>query len=443
MPSSMNHSMGGDVLTKLRRKFIAINMGLAALVLIIAFSVVCIIDQQNEETRVFNALSETVAHNPSPMDEEAMGKGDGAGRGRGQIGPRFKDGTFSPDFPIALYSYDGTTALLLTQSSVYVAEEALPDALTAVLNSSKDTGTIGSLDLLFAKHSYDGYILIAFADGSIIRGWIPLAFGLGAAGIGALIVLFLLNLLFSRWALKPVETAWRQQQTFVADASHELKTPLTVILANNAILRSQPEATIQSQDHWIESTRLEAERMSELIATMLDSARSPQSIRAESVQDLTSVDFSRVVTGEVLTFESVAFERGLSLESNLEANLFVQGDEKGLQRVVSILLDNACKYAESDGNVSVSLKRCDDEARLSVSNSGEPIADEDLPHLFDRFYRTDKARTRSADETAGGWGLGLSIAKETVEAYGGSITVVSSSEEPTTFTVSIPLAQKR
>ena len=135
---------------------------------------------------------------------------------------------------------------------------------------------------------------MAFADGSAADGWRSLALVLTAVGLGALGLLFLLNLVFSRWALRPVQQAWAQQQQFIADASHELKTPLTVILANTSILRAHPERSVASQSQWIESTQSEAERMQELVRDMLDLAR-PE--HAETVREHARVDLTDLVEG--------------------------------------------------------------------------------------------------------------------------------------------------
>jgi signal transduction histidine kinase len=259
-------------------------------------------------------------------------------------------------------------------------------------------------------------------------------------GVAALGVLFLLNLQLSTWALGPVQRAWSQQQQFIADASHELKTPLTVILANNAILRQRGRETVASQGQWIESTQMEAERMQALVTDMLDLAR-PAAI-ASAEQPAPALDFSRLVEGEALTFEAVAFERNLVWKAAVAEGVSVRGNASRLQRLVAVLLDNACKYTDEGGTVEVALRTEGAEAVLSVRNSGEPIAKEDLPHLFDRFYRADKARTQAGAQAAApeGYGLGLAIAADIAQAHKGALTVSSTAEEGTVFTLRLPLA---
>ena len=213
----------------------------------------------------------------------------------------------------------------------------------------------------------------------------------------------------------------------------ELKTPLSVIRANDSLIMADPTATVASQMQWIESTETEATIMQDLVNDMLFLAKS-ENTQSEVVK--TVVNFSTVVQGSELQFESVAFERGVLIESSIAEGIQVMGEEKSLNRLVGTLMDNACKYAKDGGKVNVKLKRMASQCVLSVTNTGEPIPAEDLPRVFDRFYRSDKARTREQ----GGFGLGLAIAKSIVEEHRGSIEVASSRDEGTTFTVTLPLA---
>ena len=171
-----------------------------------------------------------------------------------------------------------------------------------------------------------------------------------------------------------------------------------------------------------------------LLAKMDESSASGQPSRTPP---FASVDLSTLVEGELLQLESMAFDRGVDLEESVESNLFVQGSQPQLARLVATLADNACKYAAVSSKVTVRLVAKGRFARLSVHNDGSFVSQEDLPHLFDRFYRADKARTGDAS----GHGLGLSIARAIAEEHGGTITADSSPESGTTFTVRLPLDQ--
>lgn len=250
----------------------------------------------------------------------------------------------------------------------------------------------------------------------------------------AMVLFFFLSLFLSRWALKPVKTAWQQQNQFIADASHELKTPLTVILANLQILSAHKDSTIKSQEKWLENTREEAKRMKKLVEGLLFLARSDAGVLTETTPHQ-MLDFSDSVLNCVLLFESVAFEQKVKLTSSISPDISLSGSEAQLKQLVLILLDNACKYAGKNGAVNLELKKSPHNACLTVQNTGDPIPLEEQKHIFERFYRTDKSRVRKE----AGYGLGLSIARTIVEHHKGKIIVSSNSEEGTIFTVSLPL----
>ncbi len=297
------------------------------------------------------------------------------------------------------------------------------DASNADANSSaSDTEASASAS------SADETIYLAFADKSSASGWKSLAITLAGVGLVTLFVFFFISLLFVQWALKPVEESWRKQRQFVADASHELKTPLTVMLANAAILQRHPERTVASQSQWVESIETEAKNMQNLVGDMLFLASADDLTRARSFEP---VDLSNLVERNLLQFESVAFERDIVVESKLTEGICIAGSELRLERLISTLLANAYKYAGAHGTVTVTLTRDARRIVLSVGNSGSPISAEDLPHIFDRFYRSDKARVRDG----GGYGLGLAIAREVAEEHGGEIRARSTEVLGTVFTV--------
>ena len=486
------------MLRQLRTKFIALNMALAALVLAASFATICYADYRADiddvRNRLMGATSRSL-HEPQLIpDAEPFHRGeapredgenaadagnteDGGNRADDEeasdveagetpiedgsapaptqdIGAGTSDPGFAPpriggpgtaeeaSLPVAVYYIADRTVMQLTdRSGATVPEALLVHAIPEVVSAEAPWGYLPDVGLYFAKHEAGPDLMVAFADGSAADGWRSLALVLTAVGLGALGLLFLLNLVFSRWALRPVQQAWAQQQQFIADASHELKTPLTVILANNAILRQRGGDTIASQ--------MEAERMQGLVTDMLDLARPAPEGAQTSEGPAAVVDLSRLVEGEALTFEAVAFERELMWECAIDKGITVRGNATRLQRAVAVLLDNACKYTNAGGTVTVTLRAHAGEAVLSVRNSGEPIDEADLPHLFDRFYRADAARTHNAADAennggepgaeTGGYGLGLAIARDIAQAHKGTIAVTSTAQEGTTFTLRLPL----
>ena len=347
--------------------------------------------------------------------------------------------------PSVAYQLDEAGTILKTQDRDLTIDDAAAQALISKIFDSAEHWEKRNDGSLFtygydkeyalrylASQRKDGARYIVFADISYeqaeARSFVLISLGVFT---GAMLLFLLLSHYLAIWALAPAEKAWEQQNRFVADASHELKTPLTVILANLDILSSHPDSTIREQRQWIRNTREEAERMRDLIQDLLFLAKSD----ANALPVLTAeVDMTDCAEDRALNFEAVAFENDVTLDTEIENGLKVTGSESQLKQLLTILLDNAVKYTGPKGRVLMKAFRKQDKVIISVNNTGEPISAEDLPHIFERFYRPDKSRAR-AD---GGCGLGLSIAENIVQQHNGTITCTSSREEGTTFRVELP-----
>ncbi|SHI68038.1 sensor histidine kinase [Lutispora thermophila] len=237
--------------------------------------------------------------------------------------------------------------------------------------------------------------------------------------IGALSFLVFLGISIelSKWAVKPVELAWKQQRQFVADASHELKTPLTVIITN-AELAQCPEYDEESKQKFLGSILTMSRQMRGLIEQMLELARADN---YDFIRNTEVVDFSKLVSDAILPFEPVFFERGLNLTTKIDENIKVKGSKDQLCQVLDVLLDNAQKYSKEAGTTWVTLKRLGrGRCLLVVANEGDSIPPEETKNIFKRFYRIDKARSRTCS-----FGLGLSIAETVVTQHRGKIWVES------------------
>lgn len=249
-------------------------------------------------------------------------------------------------------------------------------------------------------------------------------------GFVALCGFFLVSVLLSRWALRPVERAWNNQKQFAADASHELKTPLTVILANMEILKANKNQTIDERMDWVDNTEAEARRMKNLANNLLFLAKNGD-MKKPVISE--KVNLSDVVMKASLAFEPVAFENKVSIDTFIESDIFVGGDQEQMRQLINILLDNAVKYSFENTTIKIFLKEAAGKAVLEVNDTGVVIAKEDLTNIFERFYRTDESR---AEE---GYGLGLSIANNIVDRHRGIITATSDEADGTTFAVSLPV----
>lgn len=236
-------------------------------------------------------------------------------------------------------------------------------------------------------------------------------------GCAGLIVVFFVSFLLANWAIKPIEIAWNRQKQFIADASHGLKTPLTVIATNTDLVLSTPNELIRDQERWLRYIKSETARMSKLVNELLYIAKSDAN---EIKMDMSEFDISNTVSGICLIFEPMAFEARRELVSDISPKMKFFGDEDRIKQLVAILIDNAIKYSLPSSQISVSLSRNNQgRVRFCISNSCEDMTKENVSKLFDRFYRVDSSRNSST----GGNGLGLNIAQTIAEAHNGTISV--------------------
>ncbi len=235
------------------------------------------------------------------------------------------------------------------------------------------------------------------------------------------ILAFLISKLITDWITIPVRNTFDKQKQFIADASHELKTPLSVILASSEALEEDPKET-----KWIKNIQNEANRMNTLITDLLNLAASEK----KELFDIKENNLSKVVELSVLTFEGKAYEKEIKLEYNIEENIITKFDENNIRQLVEILLDNAIEHSKKENTVYLSLCITDGQIKLEVTNEGSEIPKGEEEKIFERFYRVDKSRNRKTSR----YGLGLAIAKNIVLNHNGEITA-SSKDNTTTFKV--------
>lgn len=251
-------------------------------------------------------------------------------------------------------------------------------------------------------------------------------------GLGSLASFLVISIFFARWAVRPVEKAWAQQRQFVSDASHELKTPLTVILTDAEMLKS-PRFDEAHKTQFVDNILTMSNQMRGLVESLLQLAR----VDNGAIQKipLQHIDFSALVSDELLTFDALFFEKGLTLAEDIADGITVLGSAQHLKQVVEILLDNAQKYSEPHCTVRVTLQKSGaHHCLLSVADPGDAISPEDLRKIFQRFYRIDEARAMNHS-----YGLGLSIAENIVKNHKGRIWA-ESTEGINTFRVELPMA---
>lgn len=258
-----------------------------------------------------------------------------------------------------------------------------------------------------------------------------LLYVLGIGGLVSILIALFAGLFLAKRALVPIQLSWEKQQQFIADASHELRTPLSVILVNLERLFRSPERTIEEESEHIMVSIQETRRLNKLVGDLLTLARS-DSNELQILKQKVAMD--ELVQKSVHTFRQLAVVRGIEIETDIQQPLELNGDQERIQQLLVILLDNALKYSNEQGKIAVSCKREGQGITLVVKDNGIGIAKEDIPYVFDRFFRADKMRSRQTDGT----GLGLSIAKWIVDAHGGRIRVESEEGAGATFTVWLP-----
>lgn len=303
-------------------------------------------------------------------------------------------------------------------------DEAVKKAAVQIFNSKKDRGKI-SIDknkyryLLKYNPPKNNYSIV-FLDRTLEISTINrlLFIFIIITGIG-LIFIFFISILLANWTIKPVAKAWDQQKQFIADASHELKTPLTVISTNTDVILSNSNDTVESQSKWLNYIKNETIRMTKLVNSLLYIAKYDAN---ETKILLKKINLSNIISSICLQYEPLIYENNKKLITDIDNNITIMGDEDKIKQLLNILMDNALKYSLNNGIIKISLKKNkQSNVYITVSNSSETINKEQLNKIFDRFFRIDSSRNRKT----GGSGLGLNIAKSIVEIHKGSINVMN------------------
>ena len=241
----------------------------------------------------------------------------------------------------------------------------------------------------------------------------------------SVIVFTIISYYLSRWMIKPSEKAIKNQKIFVANISHDIKTPITIIRANADLIENEVK-----NKKSIKYIQQETEKLNHLVNEMLTLTRIDNTISKENFKNF---NFGDSLFDVVLPFESIAYEKGIKFNINIDESTNYFGNETNIQKLAEILIDNAMSYTAKGGIVDVDAYESSKAVTLSVTNTGEPISDEKKEEIFDRFYRESKSR----ESTGNHYGLGLSIASTIVKKHNGKISVESKNGK-NTFTVTLP-----
>ena len=416
-----------DMIRKLRVRFVSIMMVIVYTMLIIIFGLV--VHRTHSRIREDGLrMMENAAYAPMGTLSDRNPKRKDENKTMNILLPFFR---VLIDADGKIVDMDGDYYDLTQEGSEAVLEE-LVSAATA---SEEKVGDLRDYNLRYYRsgaRKWDGQIIIFMDISSEIATMQNLYRTCVIIGLGSFASFLVISIFFARWAVRPVEEAWAQQRQFVSDASHELKTPLTVILTDAEMLKS-PRFDEAHKAQFVENILTMSNQMRGLVESLLQLAR----VDSGAIQKmpLQTIDLSGLVSDELLTFDALFFEKGLTLAEDITDGITVHGSPQHLKQVVEILLDNAQKYASPQGTVQVTLQKSGaHHCLLSVSDPGDPIRPEDLKKIFQRFYRIDEARAMNHS-----YGLGLSIAENIVKNHKGRIWA-ESAEGINTFRVELPMA---
>lgn len=309
----------------------------------------------------------------------------------------------------------------------------LNDLVNAVFQKNEQIGVISEYDLRYCVVYSNDVTEMVFADISnekaMMRILVRNSIIIGLIGYA---VFFIISFLLAEWVSKPIEKTWNEQKQFIADASHELKTPLTVIMTNAEML-TDSGYNEDDKSHFTKNILAMSKRMRGLVESLLELAKMDN---GTAVSTYKTVDYSKLISDSVLPFEPLFYEKDMEIISDIENDIQVNGDKEKLGQVVNILLDNAMKYSDEKSSVKITLKHQKTHCILSVSNKGKTISKSDCKKIFKRFYRVDKARNDGQS-----YGLGLSIADRIISEHNGHIWAESENGY-NTFYVSLVIAAK-
>ena len=419
----------------LRKKLIGATMLSLTLVLLVILGAVNMVSFRKTVTdadRILQLLSENHGAfpkqlSPAPENGRDLQRGQRGDRPLGKV-------NFSPETPYESRFFsvtvDGSGSPVFTDIANIAAidSQTAEEYACAVLASDKSTGFLGDYRYLVSRQA-DATRIIFLDCGRSLAGFkttLLASFGMAAAG---LLVVFFLLLVVSGRIVKPLAESDEKQRQFITDAGHEIKTPLTIISADADLLELE-----WGENEWLLDIRRQAQRLTDLTKDLIYLSRMDE---ARPTVQFVEFPVSDVVEETAQSFLSLATQQGRHLELRIQGMLCLEGSEKDIRQLTSILLDNALKYAPQGTDILLTLEKDAKLIRLSVRNAiAEPMSRQTLDRLFDRFYRVDSSRNSST----GGYGLGLAIASGIVTAHRGKIRAESPQEHTLVITASFPAA---
>ena len=403
---------------KLKNKIfytIMIILTFSVLTIVTIFNVQKYIEQKNS---IVNTLNVSKNNLNNKMDDNIPPEKPIEGNDKREDNVKFMDKVV---YTILLDSNNNVKEII-NHSNNDINNSKINLIVNKILKSNSDDENIGCLYFIDYSYSFSSGNYLIIVDNSDVKDNMFVSLKISLVIFILLeVIIFLISKTIADYISTPVKNSFDKQKQFIEDASHELKTPLSVIIASSEALEENPKET-----KWLNNIKNESNRMNNLITNLLDLASSEYS----ETYKMQNGNLSKVIELLCLTFDGVAYEKGIKIEEDIEDNIYIDMDEGSIKQLIEILLDNAIKYSTSKSTIKIVLKEKNNLITLSVTNNGETIKKGEEEKIFDRFYRTDKSRNRKN----GSYGLGLAIAKNIVTNHNGKISA-SSSDGKTTFKV--------
>lgn len=428
--------------TKFRNKFLFLNMSITSLVIIVAFVVIYWIIYHNISSDIEEKLNEGAATEMTVYGDDLFDND-------------VKDAPFALGQELSTSGFSSFVLIVDDQGEVVEIDSPmeLPEekyikiAETAWKMKEKSNITfkdkqwqfeITPLSVNVIQDNGEQFVVtdrlyqMTFLDVTEANQTLrSLLITLLVVGFVLLVIIFFISMYFANSAVQPIAKAWENQKQFIADASHELKTPLSIIQSNYDVLMDNRDETINHQMKWLGYMKIATDRMTKMITNLLELAQLDQPTTWLEVKE---IHISSMIEEMVLTMEAATKEKEIHITHSIEPEIMLNSNSDKMKQLVMILLDNAHKYTNEKGNIDITLEKDKKMIVFRVRNTGKGIAEEDLSKIFNRFYRGDRSRHLEKNS----FGLGLSIAKSITSELGGEIHASSKENNWTTFTVMLP-----
>ncbi len=367
-------------------------------------------------------LPDNSVRGKAPADDSSPNKDISSGF----FPPGNREKFFTTRFCTITLDNNQTIVDINTDKIAAISADDAKDYAKEILNNGKDDGWIHNYRYHLEKKENESLLVLLDGSSALSSSFTTLFISLFVA-LGCYLLILFIIIICSGKVILPIAESYEKQKQFITDAGHELKTPITIISANAELLAM----TYGSEDEWIQCIMRQTSRMQNLVSQLVSLSRMDEEQPPLIFQDFPVSD---ALYDTVMVFKTLCQKCGLSLQADIQPGLVMRGDESSMRQLFSILLDNAVKYCDENGTITVVFKR-DKGLFLRISNSCRDVDNLALDKLFDRFYRNDQARTERPYTEKGSYGLGLAIAKSLVHSHRGRIKAVKAGPASIAFDI--------